>query len=266
MIMGEYFADAFGEMLRGRVIERILPELVLSANSTNHRSDHEEGLEHTVNTVQYSPPRLRVRLAALFHNLAELKGREPHQEISGAQIRLRESAPAAAKIMRRLRASRRQEQEVVSLLENQVPDRIEGWSNIEVRRFIARVGMDLLDDVLDLAYADRLAGRARNNVLRGLQSLQLRIRQELKRKPPLRIQDLSIDGRDVMRVLSIKPGPAVGAALRTLHREVLENPALNEPKILMDFLKKEYDMRFRLPSRPEGEKQTKGVREDKDAG
>jgi hypothetical protein len=48
-----------------------------------------------------------------------------------------------------------------------------------------------------------------------------------------------------MRVLNLEPGPAVGEVIRRLHRVVLEDPALNHPKILMDFLKKEYHIESR---------------------
>jgi hypothetical protein len=76
---------------------------------------------------------------------------------------------------------------------------------------------------------------------------------------PLRIEDLAINGRDVMKILNLEPGPAVGDVIRRLQREVLECPALNEPKILMDFLNKEYHIE---PGREDSDT-TKG---DKDAG
>jgi len=219
---------------------------------------YSELLEHSVNAVHCSPPRLRVRLAALFHHLREVSSPHPGREPLNTQTLFRESALASAAIMRRLRTSRSQEQEVASLVENQVPEGIEDWTEAEVRCFIAGVGGGLLDDVMDLAYADRMAREDHSRSLRALQSLHFRISQELKRRPPLRIEDLAINGQDVMRVLKLKPGPAVGEALRSLHREVLENPALNQPKILMDFLKKEYDIRLQSPSRSEGEQQKKG--------
>jgi hypothetical protein len=43
----------------------------------------------------------------------------------------------------------------------------------------------------------------------------------------LSVQDLAVDGTDVMRVLGIAPGPRVGEALERLLEEVLEEPARN---------------------------------------
>ena len=286
MLPGEYFPDAFGWMVRGGVIQEILPELMESSFAFTRRRMEDRGadrgmqehlrgpveshneldpplnlggvLDHTINTVHSSPPRLRVRLAALFHNLAELKRQTSDRESLSNQARFRESALAAAAIMRRLRASRRQEQEVAFLVEKQVPDGVEAWTDAELRRFIAGVGVDLLDDVVDLAYAERTARRDNSLGLRTLRSFHGRISQELKRSPPLRIQDLAISGRDVMRILRLNPGPLVGQLLRNVHQRVLEDPALNESKILMDFLVKEYDIKFESNSRLRGEEEPQG--------
>ena len=135
---------------------------------------------------------------------------------------------------------------------------MEAWTDAEVRRFIAGVGVDLLDDVVDLAYAERTARRDNLRGLRTLRSFHGRISQELKRSPPLRIQDLAISGRDVMRILRLNPGPLVGQLLRNVHQRVLEDPALNESKILMDFLVKEYDIKFESNSRLRGEEEPQG--------
>jgi hypothetical protein len=50
----------------------------------------------------------------------------------------------------------------------------------------------------------------------------------------------------------------VGELLRILHQQVLENPAVNEANFLMDFLRKEYNLRFESPPGSEGEKQMGG--------
>jgi tRNA nucleotidyltransferase/poly(A) polymerase len=107
MLPGAYFSKGFDWMARGGVIEAILPELTGSGcafrsypgrrrgagrrmqkdlselmalpGETAPRANSWEALEHTVKTVDGAPPRLRVRLAALFHNLSEL--RAAHQNI-----------------------------------------------------------------------------------------------------------------------------------------------------------------------------------------
>ena len=139
--------------------------------------------------------------------------------------RFRESALTAGEIMRRLRASRSQAQEVVSLVEKQVPDGADAWTEAEVRRFMAKVGADLLDDVLDLAHAERMARRDDGRCLERVPGVSMTgsLRNGSGR-PPLRIQDLAIDGRDVMRILRLEPGPLVGEVLRDLHQRNFGKP------------------------------------------
>ena len=120
-----------------------------------------------------------------------------------------------------------------------------------------------MEDVIDLAYAERKARSDNLTGLKALQSIHARIAKELEGRPPLLIQDLAINGGGVMKTLGIKPGPVVGELLRILHQQVLEDPALNEPKILEDLLINEYNIMFKfekksgVPSSP---------KEDENAG
>jgi tRNA nucleotidyltransferase (CCA-adding enzyme) len=245
MLPGDYFSDAFGWMVRGGVIEEILPEIVARNDNSIVRCDQSEMLDHTVNTVHLSPPRLRVRLAALFHNLAGLERACSDGERTPEQSGFHRSAVVAAEIMRRLRAARKEERAVASLVENQIPDGAEFWTDAEVRRFLARAGDELLDDVLDLAHAERLARKDAAAGVSAFDGFRSKITRERERKRPLRIQDLAINGLDVMKIIGLSPGPLVGQLLQSLHRQVLADPTINERKILMDFMVKEYHIKFR---------------------
>jgi len=169
-----------------------------------------------------------------------------------------ESAQLAQTILKRWRASRNLTRQVVALVAEQVPEGVEAWRDGEVRRFLAQVGRDQLDDVLALARADRMARRDRRRGLAVLRDLQKRVVDELERNPPLQRQDLAVTGRDLMQAFHLPSGPFVGQLLQTLYQYVLEHPACNEYKFLMDFLKKKYTLKFQLPPTPEGNKQNQG--------
>jgi len=244
MLLGDHFPDAFRWMVRGGVIQEILPEVVARSDNSVVRCDQSGMLEHTVQSVRLSPPRLRVRLAALFHNLSGLERTFSDGERIREQSEFHRSALVAAEIMRRLRASRKEERAVASLVENQIPDGAEVWTEAEVRCFLARTGDDLVDDVVDLAQAERLARKDDASGVSAFEGFRSKISRERERKRPLRIQDLAINGRDVMEILGLSPGPLVGQLLQSLHRQVLADPTINQRKILMDFLLKEYHIRF----------------------
>ena len=54
---------------------------------------------------------------------------------------------------------------------------------------------------------------------------------------PLSIGDLALGGADVMRVLGVPPGPAIGRALAELLARVLEDPSLNTREALEQMLR-----------------------------
>lgn len=258
MLLGENFRNAFEVMSRGQIVPQILPELAVVIEDGICGSDLGQEVEHVVKSVQFSPYRLPVRLAALFHHLTEETGKGLQQETPGAVPPADQSARVAERILQRWRASQRLTREVVALVAQQVPEKVEWWSDGDVRRFLARVGQDQLDDVMALAYAERMARREQAPGLRALDGLQRRITAELKRSPPLRLRDVAISGRDVMMALNLPPGPLVGRLLQSLHQQVLENPAANDPKFLMDFLRKEYTLKSQWHPEPQDKKQKQG--------
>jgi len=59
------------------------------------------------------------------------------------------------------------------------------------------------------------------------------IRATLLSAPPLRVTDLAVGGRDLMRI-GVKPGPLLGRTLEGLLDWVLEDPDRNEFDLLLD--------------------------------
>ena len=85
-----------------------------------------------------------------------------------------------------------------------------------------------------LRVGDRVGGGSRETSWR-LRELQTRIGQVLLK--PFTINDLKIDGNDVMEILQLKPGPKVGQILKKLFDEVLDDAAKNEREYLLRRIK-----------------------------
>jgi tRNA nucleotidyltransferase (CCA-adding enzyme) len=111
------------------------------------------------------------------------------------------------------------------------------WTDGAVRRFVRRVGLPAIDDLLDLARADALGkGREVSTELAALQRLRERISAAQEQGAAFGLRDLAIDGGDVMKRLGIAPGPRVGKVLEELLQRVLERPELNERDALLGVL------------------------------
>lgn len=131
-------------------------------------------------------------------------------------------------ILRRLRVSTREAETIERLLGAAVSC-AEGpaWSDAQLRRFMRRVGRDLLDDVLTLRAALEGAGGAEAGAS-GLDQLRERVTGQLSAGVPLGLADLAVDGHDLALELGLAEGPTVGIILDRLLEAVLDKPARNE--------------------------------------
>ena len=101
------------------------------------------------------------------------------------------------------------------------------WSDAAVRRFVRRVGVELVADLFDLRMADALGNGLKRPDVSKLEALAARVDRVLEQPHVLGLADLAVGGADVMEVLGLAPGPEVGTMLERLLDEVLDEPARN---------------------------------------
>jgi tRNA nucleotidyltransferase (CCA-adding enzyme) len=87
--------------------------------------------------------------------------------------------------------------------------------------------------MLALRVGDRLGGGARETSWR-LEEFKKRIVEV--QKQPFSVNDLKIDGNDVMKELNIKSGPEVGKILNSLFEKVENKEIENEKSALLKSL------------------------------
>jgi tRNA nucleotidyltransferase/poly(A) polymerase len=107
------------------------------------------------------------------------------------------------------------------------------WSDAAVRRFMRRVGVDLVDDLIALRAADNV-GSGLPPEAGGLAELRSRVEQERMSRAPLSLRDLAVDGRDLLEALGRPPGPWVGLMLERLLESVVADPSRNRREILLN--------------------------------
>ena len=112
----------------------------------------------------------------------------------------------------------------------------DGVTDRNVKRYVVRLGEDLLDDMIVLNYCDRSANLSNTNHCSYEEYLEKHtIKQkwlEIKEKDNcFKVTDLKINGHDVMK-LGIK-GKEVGEVLNKLFDEVESKLIVNEREILL---------------------------------
>jgi poly(A) polymerase len=195
-----------------------LPELPALRLEQDPIHRHKDVLSHTIAVTSQSPPRLRVRLAALFHDVG--KPRTRSYEHGGVTFRHHETVGArmTRKRMPKLGYQEDLTTDVAQLvfLSGRFKGYTDGWSDSAVRRY-ARDGGALLGDLNDLVRSDCTSRNPRRVAAlhEALNDLERRI-TELAREEAIKAERPEVDGDRVIAHLGIEPGPVVGRALRFL--------------------------------------------------
>jgi tRNA nucleotidyltransferase (CCA-adding enzyme) len=224
----------------------VIPELEAGAGVEQRELHCFDVLEHLLASCDAAPRgKPLVRLAALLHDVGKPDTLEV--EADGALRFHRHellSADLAERILRRLRFSSQEVRQVRHLVRHHMFNYEEVWSDAAVRRFLARVGTENVPDLLALRRADQIGRCNETAVSPSLVAFQKRIEAVLAREEALSLRDLAVDGEDIMKALSIPPGPHIGIILNELLEAVLADPQLNERERLLTIARRLYEQRI----------------------
>lgn len=206
----------------------VAPELARQRGIPQAKTPGDDLWDHTCRTVDAAAPTLvdglpLARTAALLHDIGKpatfADGHFVGHESVGAEL--------AAAWLDGLRAPRAFAARVAGLVRHHMFSYAPEWSDAAIRRFIRRVGLADLDELLDLRAADNVGSGLPWNV-DGLDELRERCRAQVAAHVALERGDLAVDGDDLMRALALAPGPGLGRLLDELLERVLADPMLNE--------------------------------------
>lgn len=234
MIMTEDAAKGIDLLEESGLLKYIIPELREGIKVKQNRHHIYTVWEHILKTLDYSAKKdysLEVRLASLFHDIGKpqtKRGEGPDSTFYGHEV---VSAKIAVKILDRLRFSKSLIEKVSHLVRyHMFYYNVGDVTEAGVRRFLARVGPENVDDLIKVREADRIGSGVPKAVPYKLRHLLFMI--EKVKKDPILPKMLKLNGNDLMELLNIKPGPKVGFVLNILLEEVLDDPKRNEKEYL----------------------------------
>ncbi|GMU78144.1 MAG: CCA tRNA nucleotidyltransferase [Acidimicrobiia bacterium] len=212
--------------------DEFLPELNAMRLEQDPIHTHKDVLAHTIAVVRNTRPELRVRLAALFHDIGKPKTRSfekgkggvsfHHHEVVGA--RMTEERLKALKYPSDVVAEVTQ----LVLLHLRIHTYAMGWTDKAVRRYVRDAGA-LLDELNHLQRCDCTTRNPRRAaaLARRMDDLEVRI-AALREQEELDAIRPPLDGRQVMAFLGVAPGRIVGEALEFLLEARLDEGPIAE--------------------------------------
>jgi tRNA nucleotidyltransferase (CCA-adding enzyme) len=227
------------------LLGEVIPELLEGVGCVQNRFHKHDVFEHTLSVVDETKGDAVVRLGALLHDVGKPRARQPREGAPGEYSFFKHEyvgAEMADAICRRLKLANADRDRVVALVKNHMFFYMPDWSDGTIRRFVRRVGGQAgLSDLFALREGDvRGRGFGEDPVVE-LGELKSRIAVVADADAALKVTDLAIDGRDVMRILGIPPSRELGVLLERLLERVLDDPSLNEREELESLLRELYE-------------------------
>lgn len=218
------------------LIDHVLPELKEAIGCEQGGIHAFDVYEHSLRSLQAAADKgysTEMRLAALLHDVGKPAtrregGRTKRYTFFGHEV---VGARMTAKIMKRLKVPSEMAKKVEMLVRWHMffadPDLI---TLAAVRRTIARVGQENIEDLLNLRVCDRVGtGRPKEQPFR-FRQYKAMVDQALR--DPVSVKMLKTDGDRIMKQTGEKPGRKLGYLLHALLEEVLEDPSKNTEEYL----------------------------------
>lgn len=218
------------------LLRYIAPELEKGIGVEQNKAHAYDVWEHLLRSLQHAADKkydLETRLAALFHDIAKPETKRFSHETQQYTFYNHEmvGSRVTSRILERLRFSRKTSEKVVKLVRwHMFFADTEEITLSAVRRMISNVGKENIWDLMNVRICDRIGtGRPKENPYR-LRKYKAMVEEALM--DPISVGMLKIDGKGVMDVTHVTPGPKVGYILHALLEEIFDDPRLNNQEYL----------------------------------
>lgn len=230
IILSERAADGVEILRKLGLLSYIMPELVEGYGCGQNKHHIYDCYTHLLKSLEFAAKKnfnIYVRMAALLHDIGKPKAKAGdgldstfyNHEIIGARI--------AKKILQRMKFSNKEIEKIVLLVRYHLfYYNVGEVGEASIRRLVRNVGQENLEELLQVRMSDRIGSgcpKAEPYKLRHLRYLM-----EKALLDPISAKMIKVNGKDIMDILAIAPGPKIGQILDILLGQVLNNPKLNK--------------------------------------
>ncbi len=223
-------------------LKYILPELTMGFDIAQKGIHKFDVCMHNIYSCDGAPKEnLIVRWAALLHDVGKPESLSIDDNgLPTFYHHERISASLADTILQRLKFPNNERNRINHLITHHMFHYTPEWTDAAIRRFISKVGIDYLDDLFLLRFADSYGASGKPSNDRLLLEFIERINTILEEESALSIRDLAITGKDLISS-GIPQGPFIGHILKELLETVLDDPSNNTKERLIIISKRLYE-------------------------
>ena len=239
MIMSKNAYEGINLLNSTGILKHILPEIVAGCGVSQNKHHIYDCYEHNLLALKYAAKKnfnFHVRMAALLHDVAKPKckrGEGPNATFYNHEI---VGAKMTKNILERLKFSKKDIDKITLLVRYHLfYYNVGEVSESSIRRLVRQVGIENMDDLLNLRMCDRIGSGVPKAEPYKLRHLKYII--EKTSKDPISVKKLKIKGQDVIDILKIEPGPKVGWILNILLGQILQDPKQNNTRYLKKQIK-----------------------------
>ena len=253
-ISGERICDEFNKIMlsnnqsggiellvESKLMDEFIPEIIatigVKQNRHHYYGPYNTVYAHLLASLEKCPSeKLEVRLASFLHDIGKPKSKRGEGEMSTFYSHEYIGAKMVEKILERMKYPRKVIEKTVMLVKNHMfYYNVDEVGESGVRRVVQKVGIENINDLIDVRIADRLGSGVAKAVPYKLRHFKFMV--EKVSSDAISVKQLKINGNDLMTELKIQPGPKIGAMLDVLLAEVIDDQALNEKGKLLELAK-----------------------------
>ncbi|MFZ2192844.1 MAG: HD domain-containing protein [Candidatus Moraniibacteriota bacterium] len=253
-ISGERIRDEFNKIIlsnnpskgaellvESKLMDEFIPEIIatigVKQNRHHYFGPYNTVYAHLLASLEKCPSeKLEVRLASFLHDLGKPKSKRGEGEMSTFYSHEYIGAKMVENILERMKYPRKVIDKTVMLVKNHMfYYNVDEVGESGVRRVVQKVGVENINDLIDVRVADRLGSGVAKAVPYKLRHFKFMV--EKVSSDAISVKQLRINGNDLIAELKIQPGPKIGAILDVLLAEVIDDQTLNEKEKLLKLAK-----------------------------
>lgn len=213
----------------------LIPELTLLENYNQNDPHHiYDALNHTFASMKAIEPKLELRLAMLFHDIAKpFTYSKDENGVSHYKNHAQKGAEMAREILNRLKYPKKIIQKVTKLIEYhdyQIPS-----NDLQIRQFLTKFGTDDIEDLFKVKKANYYAkSPAYTTELSKIEDEYQRVKSATRKSAFIKKNELKITGKDLLD-LGVEQ-ERVGQVLENIFNAIINGKLKNNRDKLLDFV------------------------------